>query len=146
MDNHNLEVLLRKQNRLTTLLCIFSGLSLAITLVLLVVVLGLLPKLSGLLDQADAALAELTALSQQLRSMDMEGLLADLDALLRNVDGLVGNVDSLVENADALVAGIQQDMGQTLEKINAIDFEKLNQAIEDLAAVIQPIAKLFGRS
>jgi hypothetical protein len=32
-----------------------------------------------------------------------------------------------------------------MEKLNAIDFETLNKAIEDLGKVIKPLADFFGR-
>ena len=31
-----------------------------------------------------------------------------------------------------------------MEKLNTVDFETLNKAIEDLSKVIEPLAKFFG--
>ena len=44
--------------------------------------------------------------------------------------------DGMITSADGLV--------ETLEKINAIDFDALNKAIQDLSAVIEPLAKFFS--
>ena len=50
--------------------------------------------------------------------------------------------ESMVTNVDALVATGQQSLQQTMEKLNAVDFEALNKAVEDLAAVVEPLSKL----
>ena len=54
----------------------------------------------------------------------------------------------MVSNVDNLVTTGHQSLEGMMEKLNSVDFEKLNQAIEDLAAVIEPLAKMakvFGR-
>ena len=61
-----------------------------------------------------------------------------------NLSSMVENVDALVENVDGLVSTSQSGVEQTIEKINAIDFEALNAAIKDLSDVIEPIAKFFN--
>ena len=38
----------------------------------------------------------------------------------------------------------QQSLEQTMEKLDSIDTEKLNQAIDDLSAVVEPLAKFFN--
>ena len=58
---------------------------------------------------------------------------------------VVDNINSLVSNVDELVATSQQGVEQTMSKINAIDFDALNSAIEDLSNVIEPLAKVVKR-
>jgi hypothetical protein len=43
---------------------------------------------------------------------------------------------------DALVSTGQQSLEQTMAKLNDIDFQTLNKAIKDLAAVVEPLAKM----
>jgi hypothetical protein len=57
---------------------------------------------------------------------------------------MVENVDALVSNVDGLVAISQEGVEQAMEKLNGIDFEALNQAIQDLSDVIEPIANFFN--
>ena len=51
----------------------------------------------------------------------------------------------MVADVDSLVSSSQSGVEQALEKINAIDIETLNQAIEDLSDVVAPLAKLINR-
>ena len=48
----------------------------------------------------------------------------------------------MVDNVDSLVITGQQSLQQTMDKLNTIDFDALNQAIDDLSSVIEPLAKL----
>jgi len=61
---------------------------------------------------------------------------ADLTGMVENIDALVGNVDDLVSTS-------QTGVTQAVQKINAINFDALNDAIKDLSDVIEPIAKFF---
>ena len=50
--------------------------------------------------------------------------------------------------ADALVSDSQTGLTEAMNKLNAIDIDTLNKAIESLADVIEPLAKLsniFGK-
>ena len=49
---------------------------------------------------------------------------------------------------DSLVTTGQQSLEATMDKLNSVDFETLNQAIKDLAAVtesLSKVTKIFGR-
>ena len=50
--------------------------------------------------------------------------------------GMVNNVESLVVTA-------QESLEQTMSNLNTIDFQTLNQAIEDLSKVVEPMSKLM---
>ena len=50
----------------------------------------------------------------------------------------------MVANVDTLVVSGQQSLEQSMDKLNSIDFDTLNQAIQDLSNVIQPLARLSG--
>ena len=50
---------------------------------------------------------------------------------------MIGDVDSLVSSSQA---GLEE----TLEKVNSIDIEKLNEAIDGLAKVVEPLTKFFN--
>ena len=51
----------------------------------------------------------------------------------------------MVNNVDGLVTTSQEGIEQAMEKINAIDIEALNQAIQDLSDVINPISTFFNK-
>ena len=78
-------------------------------------------QVTGIADQAVTVLTNLEKVTNELALVDLNGMISD-------VDGLVNSSQSAVEEA--------------LGKINTIDIEALNRAIEDLAAVVEPLAKL----
>ena len=91
----------------------------------------LMPQIHEILGQARQTFAQvgtvldyLEQTSYQLSQVDLQGM---------------------VSNVDALVSSGQQSLETSMEKLNSVDFEALNKAIQDLAAVIQPLARLFGR-
>lgn len=114
-----------------------SGLILvcAVCMVALVVMVArLMPQINEILGQAGLAMGQIQTVLTDLQQT--AGQLAQVDYA-----GMVSNVDNLVTTG-------QQSLEGMMEKLNSVDFEKLNQAIEDLAAVIEPLAKMakvFGR-
>ena len=93
--------------------------SLFLTAALLFVIIRVLPGLTQALDQANMVLA------------DAGEAIEDLQEVSRNVNELV--------NSGSLA------VGQTMEKIEQMDIEQLNEAISDLNRVIEPLAEFFGR-
>lgn len=119
----------RKQVVYARLQFIFSAVAALCCIVLLIAGVKVLPKLQETATQAEIVLNNLEDVTTDLAKVD-------LGSMVENVDDLVGNVDSLVTTSQA---GVEQ----TMEKINGIDFEALNDAIKDLSDVIEPIAKFF---
>ena len=101
---------------------------------LVVMVYRMLPQIHEILGQAQRAFNQVGTVLDYLEQTSYQLSQVDLQ-------GMVSNVDSLV------VSG-QQSLEASMAKLNGIDFEALNQAIKDLGAVIEPLAKmtrLFGR-
>lgn len=118
-----------KQVFFARLQCIFSIVAALCCVIVLAAGLKILPELRTSVTQAEKVLSNLEDVTTELAKMD-------LSSMVENVDGLVKNVDDLVTTS-------QSGVEQTMDKINAIDFETLNNAIEDLSKVIEPIAKFF---
>lgn len=119
-----------KQVLFARLQCIFSIVAALCCVIVLVLGLKILPDLRTSVTQAETVLSNLEDVTTELAKMD-------LSSMVENVDGLVKNVDDLVTTS-------QSGVEQTMDKINAIDFETLNKAIEDLSEVIAPIANFFN--
>ena len=105
----------------------------ALTAILLTGLGMLLPRASRTLDAAYTTLSEGEVLLKQTEEM-----VDQAKRSLREVDVMVGSVNKLVEDNT-------EDLSEAMDKLNSLDIEKLNQSIEDLNAVIAPLAKLFGR-
>lgn len=113
----------RQKNVTNILLCLFMLAAAVSCVALCLMVYRLLPQINDLLVQMEGVMGDLEQTARTLASLDLEGLAA--------------NVDSLTVLA-------QESLQQTMDKLNTIDFETLNKAIEDLAEVIEPLAKFFG--
>ena len=93
--------------------------SLILTSAPLFVIIRLLPGLTQALDQANEVLVSAGA------------AIEDFQEVSENVNELV--------NSGSLA------IGQTMEKIDQMNIEQLNEAIADLNRVIEPLAEFFGR-
>lgn len=102
----------------------FMAVAALCSVAVLVMVLMLVPQLDGILNQAENAMTNLEQVSEELNAVDLEGMIKDLDALL--------------------VSG-QEALDMTKEKLDIVDIEKINQAITDLAKIMDPLVRLFGR-
>ena len=113
----------RKQVIYARLQFVFSIVAALCCVVLVLAGMQVLPALQETAAQAEAVLGNLETVTEELANAD--------------IGGMVKNVDSLVTTS-------QTGVEQTMSKINAIDFEALNDAIQDLSDVIEPIAKFFN--
>ena len=80
----------------------------------------------------------------------LELLAAQAEQVLSNLEVITGELQKLdmvqmVENINSLVTSSQVGMEEALGAINEIRFDTLNQAIEDLAAVVEPMADFLKR-
>ncbi len=92
---------------------------LALALVLFLTV-TLLPRINSTFVGLNAVMKNVESITEDLAAVDIEGT-------MDSVNGLVnGSTDSL---------------NQAMKKINAIDIEKLNSAIQNLNDAIEPMAK-----
>ena len=102
--------------------------------VLTMAVMKLMPQINAILGQAQGAVDQVGTVLDYLEQTSYQLSQVDLQGMVSNVDGLV-------------TTG-QQSLEASMEKLNGVDFEALNKAIKDLAAVIEPLAKMtkvFGR-
>lgn len=127
-SQEELIALMKKQNTLMKSLLGCMG---VIAVVVLLTAALLVPRAVSVLSQADGvmrnaqtAVENLTEVSQELADADIAGMIQDTRMLVN---------ESSVGIAD------------TMEKLNRIEFDTLNQAIGDFQKAVAPLAKLFGR-
>ncbi|MBP3683860.1 MAG: hypothetical protein J6J12_02705 [Oscillospiraceae bacterium] len=118
----------RRQVRLGRLQCLFSLAAAVFCGAAFLLLLNLLPQLLAVLPEIDAVLSQMQGVLSNLETAT--GQLAQID-----LSGMVTGVDTLVSTA-------QQGLTETMNKLNTIDFQTLNKAIEDLAAVVEPLSKI----
>lgn len=101
---------------------------------LVIVIAGaafVVPCLTKLSPALEAASASIDSAAKQVID-------ADLPELSRNIDALVSSSRTAVNNANDAASA-------ALEKIEALEIEKLNDAISDLSSIVKPLARLLGR-
>jgi len=113
----------RQQAKYARWQCIFSVAAAVCCVGLFVLVYHLMPEVRSLTNQMETVLTNLELVTDQLAGMDL---------------------GSIVRNVDDLVVTTQEGVEQTMNRLNAIDFETLNQAIRNLSDVVQPLAKFFN--
>lgn len=116
----------RQQVRTNRLLCLFAIVTAICCIVTFVTLFNTLPQVNSVIAQMQTVLGNLETTTEQLAAVDLQGMVSDVDEL---------------------VVSAQLSLEQVMEKMDTIDFEALNQAIKDLAEVIEPMAKfvkMFG--
>lgn len=101
---------------------------------LVIVIAGaafVVPCLTKLSPALEAASASIDSVAKQVID-------ADLPELSRSIDALVSSSRTAVNNANDAASA-------ALEKIEALEIEKLNDAISDLSSIVKPLARLLGR-
>ena len=121
----------KKQVFYARLQFLFTVVAALCCVVLLLSGMSVLPKLQETAVQAEAVLTNLETVTTELANVDLNSMVQNVDALVTDVDGLVGTSQVGVE--------------QAMEKLNAFDFDALNEAIKDLSDVIDPIARFFNK-
>lgn len=113
----------RQQVRLTRLVCIFALIAALCCGCTVALVYNTLPQVNSVISQMQIVLGNLETATAQLSVVDFSGM--------------IGDVESLVTTA-------QESLEQTMGKLDTIDFQTLNKAIEDLSKVVEPMSKLMN--
>lgn len=122
-----------KYARLQSILAILA----ALCFIALVFAVGsVMPQMLEFADQAQDIAAQ------------AEELLDQAEVVLTNLEDVTTELaqveySKMIDDVDALVASSQEGLEATMEKMNSIDIEKLNEAIDGLSKVVEPLAKFF---
>lgn len=125
----------RQQLLFTKILCVLCALTVVCTLVLTFSITGAVSQLMELMDP----LQEIAVQVQNLAS-EAETVMADLGVVAQTLAD--ADLGSIVENVNNLAAESQSAIADAMKKLDTIDIDTLNKAIKDLAAVVEPLAKL----
>lgn len=118
---------LKRQLRLTRWVAFFCACLAAVSVFACVT---LLPRVTELLTQASSIMTELQTTAQTVNE---------------TVPGTLEQVNALVRESRTGITTALTDVQTALGKLNALDFDSLNRAIEDLAGIVRPLANLLGR-
>lgn len=86
----------------------------------------LVPKVTKTLDDVNAAIER------------TESLVESAEKSLSEIDGMIANVNTLVvDNTESLE--------EAVNNLNSVNFDELNQAIQDLGDVVEPLANFVNK-
>lgn len=134
-ENRKQQVLLEKQCRTTR--------TLGLLLVCLIAIVGialftLLPRVTATLEGFDATLTELNVVVENTQVITDQLKAADIEGTIQSFSNTLDSVGDLVEDSsDSLTA--------SLKKLEELDIDTLNKAIQGLYKVVNPLSSLFGR-
>ena len=101
------------------------------------------PKINKLRAELEKNNGKIAAL--QAKNKDLEKQIRELENL-EIVTAQLADMElgDMIRNVDSLVTTSQDSLEQMMAKLNTIDFESLNDAIRNLADVVEPLAKFFN--
>lgn len=103
---------------------IIAGCSLFTFLVLLICALVVVPKAVKLIDTAQTTLENMEEVSEKLTTLKLS---------------------ETIQSIDDSTARAMQDVSDSMEQIQALDVEALNESIEELKESVENLNKLFSR-
>ena len=104
--------------------------SLVVIVVLVAAGAILVPRAAALLDHIEHSLT------------DIDTLAAEAGTMLSEAQSTVSQVDSLARNANRVVVDNTEAVKEAMDKLNSVDFQRLNEAVDSLAQAVEPLAKL----
>ena len=119
----------RKQLLYTRIQCVAAVAAVACFAGTYFLIKDFLPQISAIVTQIPGVVAQ------------MEVVLSNLEIMTTDLAGI--DFDGMIQGVNTLVATGQVGLEETVAKMNAIDFETLNKAIDSLAKVVDPLAKFF---
>ena len=141
-ENHEMLDLLRsieaqnrKQLSIERLRCVLSFLTMLCVVAVLVLIFSLMPQIRDTVTQIETLVIQFDGVMSQMGSV-----LSNLEQSTRQLADV--DLAGMVTDVNTLVTTAQTSLEQTMQDLDAIDFEALNKAIKDLATVIEPLAKL----
>lgn len=133
----------KKNLRINRIRLIISVISLVICFILAIFVFQ---NVGAFTKKADTALDALTdagnninALSEEIEQMNLEKLGKSLGNIVDVSEETIGEIHNAVGGLDQLV----KDADDAMQHINSINFEDLNNGIQRLNDVLEPVANFF---
>lgn len=135
--------LLKKQLRTTRWMLLFMAVILAAVSVTCAIVVRNVTTIESTVMKIDGIVDNLSVMTDELAEVDWESITTQLET----VSGELSAVDwaGLSEDIGDTAIQAQKSLQVATDAVEELDIKKLNEAIADLQAVIEPLAKLVSR-
>ena len=102
----------------------------AILIVLCVAAILVVPRTLRTLARAEETLGQISELSQAV------------GATMETADSALAAANAAADAASQIAADNADAVAEALQKFNSVDFDALNKAINDLADIVEPLARV----
>lgn len=126
----------RKQALYTKITCIAALVAAVCFAGVFILVYNFMPQISQIMMEITGVVSQLPGIVAQMQEVLTN--LQDVTLKLTAVD-----FGALIDGVNSLMDAGQSGLEQTVEKLNSIDFKSLNNAIKNLEAVVEPLARFF---
>lgn len=122
----------------------------AILVIVLLVAAVLCITLLRYENRVNQIVTDLETVTAQLSQADVGEMAATLNSLTEQLESIpwtevADNINGLAVTAQESLWQVETGLSGALDSLNTLDIERLNEAIADLQAVIEPLAKLAER-
>ena len=124
--------LLKTQNKTLKAFVICVSVLMLIIAIALVI---LCTKIGGIITEANTAVSQISDITKELDTVLKES----------GITTILTNANELIEESGESLSGALSGVNDALKKIESINIDNLNSAIEDLKSIIDPLARLFGK-
>lgn len=121
---------MEKENKTLRYVRINAYLTAAILIVICVVAALLVPRTVRTLARVEEMLGQIGELSQAV------------GATMKTADSALTAANAAADTANQIAADNADAVAEALQKFNSVDFIALNKAINDLADIVEPLAKV----
>lgn len=106
---------------------------------------AMVEQATGIMNQATDIANQTTEIIGQANTMmgEVQTVVANVDKSTQEIAAT--DINGMLDNVNSLVATSEKSVQDTVKKIDDVDIESLNKAINDLSTIIAPLAKLFKR-
>lgn len=137
----------RQQALLGKILCVLCAAVLVCSLVMTVAVTGAASQLMAVVTPLQNVAGQIEDVAGQVQAMtgQAETIMDNMEIVTQTLAD--ADLGTMVENVNVLAAESQSVVSDAMEKLDTIDIDTLNKAIQDLSDVVEPLAKvskLFG--
>ena len=137
----------RQQALLGKILCVLCAAVLICSLVMTVAVTGAASQLIAVVTPLQNVAGQIEDVAGQVQAMtgQAETIMDNMEIVTQTLAD--ADLGTMVENVNVLAAESQSVVSDAMEKLDTIDIDTLNKAIQDLSDVVEPLAKvskLFG--
>ena len=141
MEN-NMEKYARQQLLFTKLLCGLLAVVLICMAVLTAAVSGAAKQITQVIAPLEDVVVQVEAVADQVNNMtgQAEIIMDNMETVTQTLAD--ADLGGMVENVNTLTTESQSVVAEAMEKLDTIDINTLNKAIQDLADVVEPLAKV----